>query len=221
MQYHTIMYKYCFIDLAHHLHWISDVASLPTPPVPSPTQWVFTNGPSSTQIGTSPPCRPKRSVVERSSHVLPSRPLEASSGTYVWEENPDRSKLKDEKLEKAGTYDCNILIYVGIYILIYTYNYFVYWFTVFVCLFFLYTNSNLHCISITTASSTLPSWRTPNVSSSRSTPSAGVAPATGKSPNPQMKCEFHQPLGAFSVAAAIGPNLLIHQEMWYQQPSSW
>lgn len=84
------------------------------PPSPNQPKW-----------RTSPLCRPKRSVVERSSHVLPSRPL-------VVEENPDRSKLKDEKLEKAGTYDCNILIYVGIYILIYTYNYFVYWFTVFV-----------------------------------------------------------------------------------------
>lgn len=134
-------------------------------------QWTILN-----PNGTSPRCRPKRSVVERSSHVLPSRPL-------VVEENPDRSKLKDEKLEKAGTYDCNILIYVGIYIYI-MYTYFVYWFTVFVRLFFLFANSNLHCISITTASSTLPSWRTPNVSSSRSTPSAGVAPATGKWTNP-------------------------------------
>ena len=76
-------------------------------------QWTILN-----PNGTSPRCRPKRSVVERSSHVLPSRPL-------VVEENPDRSKLKDEKLEKAGTYDCNILIYVGIYIYI-MYTYFVY-----------------------------------------------------------------------------------------------
>ena len=39
------------------------------------------------------------------------------------------------------------------------------------------------------------SWRTPNVSSIRSTPSAGVAPQTtriarGKSPNPEMICGF-------------------------------